>query len=114
MVHHGPEKAIEYAERAGDDASTGLALEDGARYYGMALRALDLLPRGPVVDDKRFELHTERGRTFFQVGQWASAKTEFELALNFLNPVEQESAASSLTARRSSRETARRRAVGQN
>jgi tetratricopeptide (TPR) repeat protein len=88
MVHHGPEKAIEYAVRAGDDASTGLALEDAARYYGMALRALDLLPCGPVVDDKRFELHTKRGRGFFQVGQWASAKAEFELALSFLNPVD--------------------------
>ena len=86
--YRGPEKAIDYAVRAGDDASAGLALEDAARYYGMALRALDLLPHRSVVGDKRFDLHTKCGRSFFQVGQWALAKVEFELALSFLNPAE--------------------------
>ena len=86
--YRGPEKAIDYAVRAGDDASAGLALEDAARYYGMALRALDLLQHRSVVWDRRFDLHTKCGRSFFQVGQWALAKVEFELALSFLNPAE--------------------------
>jgi tetratricopeptide (TPR) repeat protein len=88
-VHQSPEKAVDYAVRAGDDASAGLALEDAARYYGMALRALDLLPGEPDVDDKRFDLRTKRGRSFFQVGQWASAKAEFEIALTLLKPGDQ-------------------------
>jgi tetratricopeptide (TPR) repeat protein len=88
-AHHSPEKAIDYAVRAGDVASAGLALEDATRYYGMALRALDLLPGGSAVDDKRFDLRTKRGRSFFQVGQWASAKAEFEIALTLLKPGDQ-------------------------
>jgi tetratricopeptide (TPR) repeat protein len=88
-VYHGPEKAIDYAVRSGDHASDGLALEDAARYYGMALRVLRLLPPGPAVDGERLNLHTKRGRSFFQVGWWALAKGEFELALSFLNPAEQ-------------------------
>ncbi len=87
-VYCGAEKAIDYAVRAAEDASAGLALEDAARYYGMALRALDLLPRGPAVDDKRCGLHTKRGRSFLQAGQWGPARAEFESALSFLNPAE--------------------------
>jgi tetratricopeptide (TPR) repeat protein len=82
-AYRAPEKAIDYAVRAGDEASARLALEDAARYYGMALRVLDLLPSGPAVDQKRFDLHTKRGRSFFQAGQWALAKAELELALRF-------------------------------
>ncbi len=79
------EKAIEYAVRAGDRAYGGLALEDAARYYGMALDTLGLLPPGPIADGQRIELHTLRGRSLFQAGQWAVAKTEFEAALSLLD-----------------------------
>ena len=87
-AYRAPEKAIDHAVRAGDEAASSLALEDAARYYGMALQVLNLLPGGPAVDDKRFDLHTKRGRSFFQVGQWALAKAELELALRFLGPAQ--------------------------
>jgi tetratricopeptide (TPR) repeat protein len=82
---YDPEKAIEYSIRAGDQAFEGLALEDAARYYGMALDSLRLLPPGPVHDGKRIEVHTLRGRSLFQLGQWAVAKIEFEAALRLLD-----------------------------
>jgi len=82
------DKAITYAVRAGDHASAALALEDAARYYDMALRTLDLPAFGPEVDDKRFDLHTSRARSFAQVGEWASAKSAFETALSRLKPPE--------------------------
>ncbi len=85
---YDPEKAIEYAVRAGDHAHNGLALEEAARYYGTALRMLSLLSPGPVVDSKRIEFHTLRGRSFLQASQWASANTEFKAALSLLNPAE--------------------------
>jgi tetratricopeptide (TPR) repeat protein len=50
----------------------------------MALHALDFHPLDPDVQEKRFDLHARRGWSFFQVGQWALAKKEFEAALSFL------------------------------
>lgn len=82
------EKAIEYSVRAGDHACSGLALEAAARFYGMALKTLPLLPPGPVANGKRIELHTWRGRSLFRAGQWALAKTEFEVAVSLLDSAE--------------------------
>lgn len=82
---HAQEKAVDHCLRAGDDAFTRLALEAAARFYGMALQVLDLLPPGPLADDKRLEAHVKRGRSLSQVGQWALARTEFELAINLLD-----------------------------
>lgn len=78
-------KAVKYAIRAAEHAASGLALEDAARYYEMALEALDFLPSDPALHRTRFELHERRGRSFFQVGHWGSARTEFERALTLLN-----------------------------
>ncbi len=83
-----PDTAIEYAVRAGDQAHRGLALEDAARYYGMALRACLRLQPGPAVAAKLIELHTLRGRSLFAAGQWAEAKAEFEAALDLTDPSE--------------------------
>ena len=83
---HDAEKAMEYSVRAGDHAYGGLALEEAARYYGMALHTFGLMPSGPINNAKRIELHTLRGRSLFQAGQWALANTEFEAALNLLEP----------------------------
>ena len=85
-VYRGAEKAVDYATRAGDQASSTLAMEDAARCYELALRALDLLSRGPERNETRFDLHARRGRSFFQVGQWAQAKAAFESALSLLDP----------------------------
>ena len=85
-VYRGAEKAVDYATRAGDQASSALAMEDAARCYELALRALDLLSRGPERNDTCFDLHARRGRSFFQIGQWAQAKAAFESALSLLDP----------------------------
>lgn len=77
-------KAVDYAIRAAEYATAGVALEDAARYYGLALHALEFLPHDSNIHEKRLELHALRGRSYFQVGQWASAKGEFEAALSIL------------------------------
>ena len=60
-------KAVDYATHAGGQASSALAMEDAARCSELALRALDLLSRGPERNETRFDLHARRGRSFFQV-----------------------------------------------
>jgi tetratricopeptide (TPR) repeat protein len=77
-------KAVHYAIRAGDQAAGSLALEGAARYYEMALQALDLLPQDQSVIEQRCDLHAQRGRTLFQAGQWAAAKEAFAAALALL------------------------------
>jgi tetratricopeptide (TPR) repeat protein len=89
-AYKGADKAVDYAVRAGDQASSALALEDAARYYEIALRSLDLVPEGPESDARRLDLHARRGRSLFQAGQWAPAKAAFEAALSLLHPLEDE------------------------
>ena len=79
------EKAIDYATVAGHNAHDRLAFEEAARYYGMAIRTLCLVSPGPDIGGKRVELHILSGRSWFQAGQWAHAKTEFEAALGLLD-----------------------------
>jgi tetratricopeptide (TPR) repeat protein len=78
------EKASEYASRAGDHALEAFALEDAARYYEMALQSLDRAISGQDLQSRQAELHGKRGRSYFQAGQWGSAKRAFEAALALL------------------------------
>jgi tetratricopeptide (TPR) repeat protein/predicted Ser/Thr protein kinase len=84
------EKAVEYALQAAELAAAGFALEEAARFYGVALKAVDFLPDGPIVRTRKLDLHFRRGRAFADVGQWAAAKAELAAALDLLGPDEQE------------------------
>jgi tetratricopeptide (TPR) repeat protein len=81
----GARRAVDYGVRAGEHAASALALEQAARYYGMALHALDFLPQDDEALEMRFELHNRSGRSYFQIGHWEAAKQEFETALTFLD-----------------------------
>jgi tetratricopeptide (TPR) repeat protein len=89
-VYKSADKAAEYAARAGDQATTTLAFENAARWYDMALRAMDFMAANTDAPARRFELHVKRGRSFFAVGQWAAAKNAFEAAASLLDPAAQE------------------------
>jgi tetratricopeptide (TPR) repeat protein len=78
------EKASDYAIRAGDQALEGLALEEAARYYEMALKSLVHATSGQDLQRRQAGLHGKRGRSYYQAGQWASAKAAFEAALALL------------------------------
>ncbi len=60
-----PEKAIEYARRAGEQAYTKSAAEDAARWFGLALEHLDADDDDPAL---RVDLLTELGRAEFTAG----------------------------------------------
>ena len=89
-VYKSAEKAVDYASRAGDHAVATLAFESGAHWYEMALRAMDFVAPHTGAAATRFELHVKRGRSFFAVGQWASAKNAFEAATSLLDPGDRE------------------------
>nr|MDQ3418309.1 AAA family ATPase [Acidobacteriota bacterium] len=89
-VYRSADKAVDYATRAGDRAVTTLAFENAAHWYAVALRAMNFVASNTDASAKRFELHVKRGRGFFAVGQWASAKSDFEAAASLLDPAEQE------------------------
>jgi DNA-binding winged helix-turn-helix (wHTH) protein/tetratricopeptide (TPR) repeat protein len=84
------EKVIDYAIRAGDRAADGLAHEEAARLFDMALHSLDVGPAGPGSERLRVDLHTRRGRSFDALGQWALEVRELEAALRHLDPRESE------------------------
>ncbi len=89
-VYRSADKAVDYATRAGDRAVTTLAFENAAHWYAVALRAMNFVASNTDASARRFELHVKRGRGFFAVGQWASAKSDFEAAASLLDPAEQE------------------------
>lgn len=89
-VYRNADRAVDYASRAGDQAVAGLAFENAAHWYETALRAMDAGRSGADGTARRFDLHVKRGRSFFMVGQWASAKNAFEAAVNLLDPAEHE------------------------
>jgi tetratricopeptide (TPR) repeat protein len=89
-VYRSAEKAVEYAARAGDHAASALAFENAAHWYGVALRAVDFVPSSSDTTAQRSELHVKRGRSFFTVGEWASAKNSYEAAVSLLSPAEHE------------------------
>jgi tetratricopeptide (TPR) repeat protein len=89
-VYKSPEKAVDYANRAGDQDAARYACEKAAHWYEVALRALDFMPASADDARTRFELQIKRGSSFFAVGQWASAKNAFEAATSLLDPAAQE------------------------
>jgi tetratricopeptide (TPR) repeat protein/predicted Ser/Thr protein kinase len=84
------DKTVDYAIRAGEQAAAAFALEEAARFYEIALRALDFGPDDATTKARRAELRARRGHAFADVGQWAPARTEFEAALGLLDSAERE------------------------
>jgi tetratricopeptide (TPR) repeat protein/predicted Ser/Thr protein kinase len=80
------ERAIGYAMRAAERAAAAFALEEAARFYNLALQALDLLPADSASRERRLDLHSRRGRAFGDLGMWAPARHELEFALELLEP----------------------------
>jgi tetratricopeptide (TPR) repeat protein len=78
------DKAVEYATRAGDQASHALAHEEAIRLFGMALQSLELKAAGPEVDRFRLELHARRARSFDALGEWTMEARELDAALKCL------------------------------
>jgi tetratricopeptide (TPR) repeat protein len=81
-------KAIDYAVRAGDRAAEALAHEEAARFYGMALQSIEFMDAGGEREARLSEIHARRGRAFGAVAQWALQRTEIELALQHLDPLQ--------------------------
>jgi tetratricopeptide (TPR) repeat protein len=88
-AHKDARKAVDYAVRAGDQATTALAFEDAAGYYDMALQAIDLVTGETEDQWLRFDLHVKRGRSFMTVGYWAAARAAFDAAASLLPPDDQ-------------------------
>jgi serine/threonine protein kinase/tetratricopeptide (TPR) repeat protein len=84
------DKTVDYAIRAGEQAAAALALEEAARFYEIALQALDFGPDDSTTKARQCNLRARRGHAFADVGQWAPARTEFEAALDLLDPAERE------------------------
>ncbi len=80
------DKAIDYATRAGDRAADGLAHEEAARLFEVALHSLEFRPPGPDTERLRVDLHMRRARSFDALGQWRLEVSELEAALNHLAP----------------------------
>ena len=80
------EKAIDYATRAGDRAADGLAHEQAARLFDLALHSLEFMPTGPEAGLRRVDLHTRRARSFEALGQWTLEVRELDAALHYLDP----------------------------
>src|SRR5207302_4898916 len=58
------DKAIDYATRAGDRAADGLAHEEAARLFDIALHSLEFRPAGRDTGNLRVNLHQRRARSF--------------------------------------------------
>jgi DNA-binding winged helix-turn-helix (wHTH) protein/tetratricopeptide (TPR) repeat protein len=80
------DKAVDYAIRAGDRAADGLAHEQAARLFDLALHSLELRPTGPETELLRVDLHTRRARSFDALGQWTLEVRELDAALHHLDP----------------------------
>lgn len=87
-VYRSAEKAVEYGTRAGDDAAAHFAFESAAHWYETALRAMNCVRVGTDKSAERFDLYVKRGRSFFAVGQWASARNAYEAAVSLVDPSE--------------------------
>jgi DNA-binding CsgD family transcriptional regulator/tetratricopeptide (TPR) repeat protein len=80
LAHHfleasqggNPEKAVHYAERAGDRAGEMVAYEEASRLYGMALQALQLAEHPD--DARRCELMIALGRSQMMAGELVEAR----------------------------------------
>jgi len=80
------DKAVDYAIRAGDRAADGLAHEQAARLFDLALHSLELRPTGPETELRRVDLHARRASCFGALGQWTLEVRELEAALHHLDP----------------------------
>lgn len=78
------ERAVSYAVRAAEAATSAFAMEEAARFYQLALQALELSPDTTARSSRRIDFRILRGRAFGEVGQWAAAKSELETALRLL------------------------------
>jgi tetratricopeptide (TPR) repeat protein len=79
------DKAIDYATRAGDRAADGLAHEEAARLFELALHSLEFRATGPETMQLRVDLHTRRARSFEALGQWRLEVRDLEAALDHLD-----------------------------
>ena len=70
-----PDKAIEYARRAGDRALAQLAYEEAARLYQLALHVLGTAPAGD--DERRCDLLLALGESQARAGNAPVAKETF-------------------------------------
>lgn len=80
------DKTIDYATRAGDRAADGLAHEEAARLFDIALHSLEFRPEGRDAEQFRVDLHARRARSFEALGQWSLEVRELEAALHHLDP----------------------------
>src|SRR6266852_3590277 len=80
------DKAVDYATRAGDRAADGLAHEQAARLFDLALHSLEFMPTAPETELRRVDLHTRRARSFEALGQWTLEVHELDAALHHLDP----------------------------
>ena len=80
------DKAIDYATRAGDRAADGLAHEEAARLFDIALHSLEFRTTGPETVRLRVDLHMRRARSFEALGQWTLEVRDLEAALDNLEP----------------------------
>lgn len=84
------DKAIEYATRAGDRAADGLAHEEAARLFELALHSLEFRAAGSETRRFRVDLHARRARSFEALGQWALEVRDLEAAIEHLDSEETE------------------------
>jgi hypothetical protein len=82
------DKAVDYATRAGDRAADGLAHEEAARLFDIALHSLEFTPEGGDAERLRVDLHARRARSFDALGQWSLEVRELDAALHHLDPEE--------------------------
>lgn len=80
------DKAIAYATQAGDRAADGLAHEEAARLFDIALHSLELKPADDETARWRVDLHTRRARSFEALGQWRLEVRDLEAALDHIDP----------------------------
>ena len=79
------DRAADYATRAGDHMANALAHEEAARFYDLALSALDSLPAGPDIERQRVAIQRRRGRAFGNLGLWAQQRAALDKALAHLS-----------------------------
>lgn len=84
------DKAIDYAIRAGDRAAGGLAHEEAARLFEIALQSLEFRPEDSETGRLRVGLHTRRARSFEALGQWKLAVSDLAAAIENLDSQEME------------------------
>src|ERR1035437_9392520 len=70
----------------GIGAADGLAHEEAARLFDIALHSLESRPEGRDAERLRVDLHARRARSFDALGQWKLEVRELDAALHHLDP----------------------------